>query len=385
MAEGNLVWQLKQQRVAGISMTVGHRVRGFLCVFSGLIVLLLGMVYRSVSENPFDVAHDYTDERIDADSGVSAFEIDIKEKVEPPVLVYYELTQFYQNHKTVVNSVSLSQLKSPQSMAYAKESFGQCAPFIADDSDRVYYPCGLSAHSVFNDTFAIAIKLADADEYERLPVSESSEDIAWMEDIGKYKNLDPDSKAPDGNLNQEALNMWLLEQFPPVACDQRVFSDKKPWVPVTVALRKDTGSPDCTGYMKRPVCKFERKGEAFECAGDYEIRQIKDWGIESGHFNVWMRTAGLPRFRKLWGKIDKALPANSKLKVFVSNVFPTTPFGGRKSIVLATGPPTLGGIAFWIVGAYLIVYGLVILAFGSSDEPLVCPAYSRLEESALTG
>jgi hypothetical protein len=29
------------------------------------------------------------------------------------------------------------------------------------------------------------------------------------------------------------------------------------------------------------------------------------------HFIVWMRTAGLPNFRKLWGKIDGELPEGS--------------------------------------------------------------------------
>ena len=36
----------------------------------------------------------------------------------------------------------------------------------------------------------------------------------------------------------------------------------------------------------------------------------KQWlNVEDEHFMVWMRTAGLPNFRKLYGKIEKNLPA----------------------------------------------------------------------------
>jgi hypothetical protein len=31
------------------------------------------------------------------------------------------------------------------------------------------------------------------------------------------------------------------------------------------------------------------------------------------HFMVWMRTAGLPEFRKLWGRIETQLPAGNYL------------------------------------------------------------------------
>ena len=43
------------------------------------------------------------------------------------------------------------------------------------------------------------------------------------------------------------------------------------------------------------------------------------------HFIVWMRTAGLPNFRKLWGKIDTDLKAG-QYKVKISNNYQVKPF-----------------------------------------------------------
>ena len=44
--------------------------------------------------------------------------------------------------------------------------------------------------------------------------------------------------------------------------------------------------------------------------GDYKNIQWIDMH-NNEHFIVWMRTAGLPNFRKLWGRIDEGLEAGS--------------------------------------------------------------------------
>ena len=48
---------------------------------------------------------------------------------------------------------------------------------------------------------------------------------------------------------------------------------------------------------------------------------------------VWMRTAALPTFRKLYGRIEQDLAANTQLNVVINNVYNTYSFGGKKKLV----------------------------------------------------
>jgi hypothetical protein len=43
------------------------------------------------------------------------------------------------------------------------------------------------------------------------------------------------------------------------------------------------------------------------------------FGVQDEHFIVWMRTAGLPSFRKLYGRIDRDLSAGTTLEFLVSS------------------------------------------------------------------
>ena len=51
---------------------------------------------------------------------------------------------------------------------------------------------------------------------------------------------------------------------------------------------------------------------------------------------VWMRTAALPTFRKLYGKIEMDLKANDTIIVNLQNNYNTYSFGGKKKLVLST-------------------------------------------------
>jgi hypothetical protein len=83
-----------------------------------------------------------------------------------------------------------------------------------------------------------------------------------------------------------------------------------------------------------------------------------------------MRTAGLPNFRKLWGRIDNGLEMG-KYTLEVDNQFQVKPFQGQKSFVLST-TNALGGKNYFLAVCYITVGTLCMLfAF------VFCVAYMK--------
>ena len=70
----------------------------------------------------------------------------------PPVMLYYRLTNFYQNHRRYVKSVDEGQLKGQNKTSAQLNSDGTCAPLAVAPNGKPYYPCGLISNSLFNGT-----------------------------------------------------------------------------------------------------------------------------------------------------------------------------------------------------------------------------------------
>ena len=93
----------------------------------------------------------------------------------------------------------------------------------------------------------------------------------------------------------------------------------------------------------------------------------KQWiDMTDEHFIVWMRPAGLPNFRKLWGRIKRDLKAGETVTVNVDNRFDVSKFDGKKFLILSTvnvfgGKNTFLGISYIVLGAICIVLAIVFL------------------------
>lgn len=74
---------------------------------------------------------------------------------------------------------------------------------------------------------------------------------------------------------------------------------------------------------------------------------------------MWMRTAGLPNFRKLWGKINRNLEPGEYF-ITVQNNYEVAPFQGKKSFVIST-TNALGGKNYFLAICYITVGTLCML------------------------
>lgn len=87
-------------------------------------------------------------------------------------------------------------------------------------------------------------------------------------------------------------------------------------------------------------------------------------GIEDEHFMVWMRTSALPKFRKLYGRIDKNFKKGDVVSFQVDANFEVRSFNADKAIIITSGGqfgaknPSLG-IAYIVVGSLSLFLGVL--------------------------
>ena len=98
------------------------------------------------------------------------------------------------------------------------------------------------------------------------------------------------------------------------------------------------------------------------------VDKARQWiDMTDEHFIVWMRPAGLPNFRKLWGRItDTDLKGGNEVEVTIENNFDVSSFNGKKYLILSTvnafgGKNSFLGISYIVLGGISIVLAVVFV------------------------
>ena len=172
----------------------------------------------------------YPNESSDNEGGICSIEFTFPNELPAPVFFYYRLTNFYQNHRRYVKSVEERQLKGEAVSLSSLESSDACSPLIKDPvSGKPYYPCGLIANSLFNDTFTKPLLTnvkghgAKNETYEM-----TTNGIAWASDKARYKKTKykPDDVMPPPNWQKKYPK--YTDENPPPDLSQR--EDLQVWM-----------------------------------------------------------------------------------------------------------------------------------------------------------
>ncbi|KAL9014552.1 MAG: hypothetical protein Q9173_000807 [Seirophora scorigena] len=238
------------------------------------------------------------------DQPMCSIQLTIPHELHPPVFLYYRLTNFYQNHRRYVKSLDMKQLKG-DAIPAGTIANSDCEPLKLDPQGRPYYPCGLIANSLFNDTFKqpLLLNLQSRNQMNQT-YNMTNEGIAWDSDKALYGQ----TKYRPENI---AVPPYWRKRYP-----------------------DDTYSED---YPPPNLDVYEE-------------------------FHVWMRTAGLPAFSKLALRNDEEKMACGTYQLDIVDNFNATIYGGTKSILLSTktvmgGKNPFLGIAYIVVGGICIVLG----------------------------
>ena len=184
----------------------------FAFLFAALGVVILVYSYRIVLQ-------EYKYNIICEDKPTCKGTIEIADDMKSPIMVYYKLNGFFQNHRRYVRSKSHTQLFGKNTTLAQMQDDGDCEPIYTNrdmgfDENKtavdnisllnlndVAIPCGLLAKTYFNDSFYDWI----VNDNETLDVNEK--DIAWPKDKEFFKNSDLSKQWID--IENEHFIVWM--------------------------------------------------------------------------------------------------------------------------------------------------------------------------------
>jgi len=310
-------------------LTPGWVITTFMLV--GALFIPIGVISLVASHRVVEIVHQYETEcvppqyRGSKDDKVAYIKnsaiakncsqtLKVPKHMKHPIHVYYQLDNFYQNHRRYVKSRSDQQLMKKGS----ETETDTCKPEATTGNNLPIVPCGLIAWSLFNDTY----KFSRGDT--SLPVNKK--EISWKSDRDHKFGKDV---YPKNFQNGTLIGGASLDATIPLSKQEDLI--------------------------------------------------------------VWMRTAALPTFRKLYGRIEEDLQENDTITVNLLNNYNTYTFNGKKKLVLSTtsflgGKNNFLGIAYLTVGGLCFFLAMVFfLVHIIKPRPLGDPAYLSWNRNSPDG
>ena len=181
-------------------------------VFSsfGILFIILGIVLLVYSNKVHSAKIEYTDCVLNSNC---IKQLTLKENIDAPVFIYYQLDGFFQNSRRYLKSKEIDQLTGDDinshddcEPAETNKQMGFPDNKIAIDGNTVLnpnsyaVPCGLMAKTFFNDSFSF--KIGD----EEIQVDEKN--IAFGKDKKLY-DKNPDKSKQWTDITDEHFLVWM--------------------------------------------------------------------------------------------------------------------------------------------------------------------------------
>ncbi|GMM51492.1 aminophospholipid translocase regulatory protein [Starmerella bacillaris] len=227
---------------------------------------------------------------------------DVPTTMKHPIYFFYRMSNFYQNHRRYVLSYNEKQIEGHAVAADDLGNSGDCKPLSHNDEGKAYYPCGLIANSMFNDTFSKELVGVDNTESYWF----TNKGISWPSDRSRFKK---------------------------------------------------------TKYNASEVVPPPNWAEAYpDGYNDDNLPDVSTWE----EFQNWMRTAGLPTFAKMALRNDTTDLTAGTYEVNIGLNFNTTVYNGKKYILMSTRTAIGGrndflGIAYCVVAGIAATLGIAFL------------------------
>jgi len=348
----------KQQRLPACRPIFTPAAVGAVFLLVGVPFIIMGMALKSASGAITELAVQYDGDgasgscQIYSSGAGTTCEVSFTapEAMAAPVYVYYQLDNFYQNHRRYVKSYDKYQLLGTVASKHAHK---ECVPLVYNGSTALH-PCGLVANSLFNDKIILATDQEIA-----------YDGIAWAADATKYQQPDGfEAKVDTSGAAAACVGSTATR----ASCSSSTCS----------AAGLDTG---CGAYhcASASAAYYGCEADAYyfyfypeDDSYQYLFETFPEvvtpmMGVDTERFQVWMRVAALPKFRKLYAVLNSDLAEGDVVTFNVEANFDVSHFKGTKSLILTTtswfgGKNAFIGVVFVAVGALCVGFGVLFVA-----------------------